>query len=80
MLALRIAKYYEDRRLDKELILKLARGTYIQDSHNMIFKWSAGLAKTFFANVFVSLELDELTLAKLTVDGNYRKYIEKLIC
>ncbi|WP_232510215.1 ATP-binding protein [Paenibacillus crassostreae] len=29
-------EYHEDRRLDKGLILKLASGTYIQESHNII--------------------------------------------
>lgn len=85
-------EYYEDRRLDKELILKLASGTYIQDSHNIILKGPTGSGKSFLATAFgvsacrqfynvkyIRLPelLDELTLAKLAADGSYRKGIKK---
>jgi DNA replication protein DnaC len=85
-------EYYEDRRLDKALILKLASGTYIQDSHNIILKGPTGSGKSFLASAFgvsacrqfykvkyIRLPelLDELSLAKLAVDGSYRKLIKK---
>lgn len=85
-------EYYEDRRLDKELILKLASSTYIQDSHNIILKGPTGSGKSFLATAFgvsayrqfynvkyIRLPelLDELTLAKLAADGCYRKCIKK---
>jgi DNA replication protein DnaC len=85
-------EYHEDRRLDRELILKLASGTYIQDSHNIILKGPTGSGKSFLATAFgvsacrqfynvkyIRLPelLDELTLAKLAADGSYRKSIKK---
>src|SRR5699024_6296386 len=35
-------EYHADRRLDKDLILKLARGTYIHHAHNIILKGPTG--------------------------------------
>lgn len=85
-------EYYEDRKLDKQLILKLASGLYIQDSHNIILKGPTGSGKSFLATAFgvsacrqfynvkyIRLPelLDELTLAKLAADGSYRKCIKK---
>ncbi|WP_453991575.1 IS21-like element helper ATPase IstB [Bacillus nitroreducens] len=85
-------EYYEDRRLDRDLILKLASGTYIQDSHNIILKGPTGSGKSFLASAFgvsacrqfykvkyIRLPelLDELSLAKLAADGSYRKLIKK---
>jgi DNA replication protein DnaC len=85
-------EYHEDRRLDKALILKLASGTYIHDSHNIILKGPTGSGKSFLATAFgisacrqlynvkyIRLPelLDELTLAKLAADGSYRKGIKK---
>jgi DNA replication protein DnaC len=85
-------EYHEDRRLDKELILKLASGTYIRDSHNIILKGPTGSGESFLATAFgvsacrqfynvkyIRLPelLDELTLAKLAADGSYRKGIKK---
>lgn len=85
-------EYYEDRRLDKSLILKLASGTYIHDSHNIILKGPTGSGKSFLATAFgvsacrqfynvkyIRLPelLDELTLSKLAADGSYRKGIKK---
>lgn len=85
-------EYYEDRKLDKELILKLASGIYIQESHNIILKGPTGSGKSFLATAFgvsacrqfynvkyIRLPelLDELTLAKLAADGSYRKCIRK---
>lgn len=85
-------EYYEDRMLDKEFILKLASGIYIQDSHNIILKGPTGSGKSFLASAFgvsacrqfykvkyIRLPelLDELSLAKLAADGSYRKLIKK---
>lgn len=85
-------EYHEDRKLDKELILKLASGLYIQDYHNVILKGPTGSGKSFLASAFgvaacrqfykvkyIRLPelLDELTLAKLAADGSYRKLIKK---
>lgn len=85
-------EYYEDRRLDKNLILKLANGVYIQDYHNIILKGPTGSGKSFIATAFgvsacrqfykvkyIRLPelLDELLLAKLSADGSYRKLIKK---
>lgn len=73
-------EYHEDRRLDKELILKLASGSYIHDSHNIILKGPTGSGKSYLASAFgvaacrqfykvkyIRLPelLDELSLAKL---------------
>ena len=85
-------EYFEDRKLKKELILKLASGLYIQDHHNIILKGPTGSGKTFMACAFgisacrqfynvkyIRLPelLDELSLAKLAADGSYRKLIKK---
>lgn len=86
-------EYHEDRKLDKELILKLASGLYIQDNHNIVLKGPTGSGKSYLASAFgvsacrqfykvkyIRLPelLDELTLAKLAADGSYGSY-RKLI-
>src|SRR5690625_4110841 len=43
-------EYHEDRKLDKELILKLASGLYIQDYHNIILKGPTGSGRSFLAS------------------------------
>ena len=85
-------EYYEDRKLDKDLILKLASGAYILDSHNIVLKGPTGSGKSYLSSAFgisacrqfhtvkyIRLPelLDELTLAKLAADGSYRKLIKK---
>jgi len=85
-------EYYEDRRLDKEMILKISSGNYISDKHNVILKGPTGSGKSFLASAFgvsacrqlnkvkyIRLPelLDELSLAKLAADGSYRRYIKK---
>ncbi|MFD1039399.1 IS21-like element helper ATPase IstB [Virgibacillus byunsanensis] len=84
-------EYHEDRRLNKEMILKLASCNYIQDSHNIILKGATGSGKSYIASAFgvaacrqfykvkyIRLPelLDELSLAKLAADGSYRKSIK----
>ena len=85
-------EYFDDRKLKKDLILKLASGLYIENDHNIILKGPTGSGKTFMACAFgvsacrqhykvkyVRLPelLDELSLAKLAADGSYRKLIKK---
>lgn len=85
-------EYHEDRRLDKDLILKLASGSYILDSHNIVLKGPTGSGKSFLASAFgvsacrqlykvkyIRLPelLDELSLAKLAAYGSYRRCIKK---
>ena len=85
-------EYFDDRKLKKEFILKLASGLYIQEQHNIVLKGPTGSGKTFmgcafgvsacrqFYNVkYIRLPelLDELSLAKLAADGSYRKLIKK---
>lgn len=85
-------EYHEDRKLNKEFILKLASGIYIQDYHNVVLKGPTGSGKSYLASAlgvaacrqfykvkYIRLPelLDELTLAKLAADGSYRKLIKK---
>jgi DNA replication protein DnaC len=85
-------EYHADRRLNKELILKLAGGSYILNGHNIILKGPTGSGKTYLATAlgisacrqsfkvkYIRLPelLDELTLAKLAADGSYRRLIKK---
>lgn len=85
-------EYYDDRKLDKPLILKLANGDYIQNGHNIILKGPTGSGKSFMASAFgvsacrqfytvkycrLPELLDELMLAKLAQDGSYRKRLTK---
>src|SRR5699024_707184 len=76
-------EYHADCRLDKDLILKLASGTYIHHAHNIILKGPTGSGKTFLGTAFgisacrqlykvkyIRLPelLDELAVAKLAAD------------
>jgi len=85
-------EYYPDRNLDKQLISKLAQGTYIDNHHNIILMGASGNGKTWIANAFgiqacrqfrkvkyIRLPelIDELALAKYEADGSYRKLIKK---
>ena len=85
-------EYFDDRKLKKDQILKLASGLYIENHHNIILKGPTGSGKTYMACAFgvsacrqhykvkyVRLPelLDELSLAKLAADGSYRKLIKK---
>ena len=85
-------EYHADRRLDKELIVKLSSGVYIEQHHNVIFMGASGNGKTFLANAlgvqacrqrfkvkYIRLPelIDELALAKHAADGSYRKLIKK---
>lgn len=84
--------YYPDRRLDKELILKLRMGTYLEEHHNIILMGASGNGKTWLSNAFgieacrqgykvryIRLPelLDELTIAKNEADGSFRKLLNR---
>jgi len=81
-----------DRKLDKQLILELASGNYIQKHLNIILMGASGNGKTWIANAFgvhacrqfykvkyIRLPelLDELAVAKHEADGSFRKLIQK---
>ena len=85
-------EYHTDRNLDKNLILKLASGIYLEDPHNLILMGASGNGKTYIANAFgmqacrqhynvkyIRLPelLDELTISKNQADGSFRKIINK---
>ena len=85
-------EYHSDRKLNKQLILELASGNYIQRHHNIILMGASGNGKTWIANAFgvqacrqfynvkyIRLPelLDELTVAKYEADGSFRKLIQK---
>src|SRR5690625_1323789 len=85
-------EYHPDRRLDKNLILELATGNYIQNHHNIILMGASGNGKTWISNAFgiqacrqfykvkyIRLPelLDELAVAKYEADGSFRKLIQK---
>lgn len=85
-------EYHADRRLDKDLIVKLSSGVYIEQHHNVIFMGASGNGKSFLANAlgvqacrqrfkvkYIRLPelIDELALAKHAADGSYRKLIKK---
>ena len=85
-------EYHPDRNLDKNLILKLASGTYLEEHHNIILMGASGNGKTYIANAFgiqacrqyynvkyIRLPelLDELTISKNQADGSFRKIINK---
>ena len=85
-------EYHTDRNLDKNLILKLASGIYLEDHHNLILMGASGNGKTYIANAFgmqacrqhynvkyIRLPelLDELTISKNQADGSFRKIINK---
>lgn len=82
-------EYYPDRKLNKELIIQLAVGKYIEDKHNVIIMGASGAGKTFigcalgvaacrqlFTVKYVRLPelLTDLAIAR--GDGLYKKMIE----
>src|SRR5699024_3436436 len=85
-------EYHSDRNLDKNLILELATGNYIQNNHNIILMGASGNGKTWISNAFgvhacrqfykvkyIRLPelLDELAVAKYEADGSFRKINQK---
>ena len=90
--AVELIEYHADRKLDKQLILELASGTYLQKHHNIILMGASGNGKTWISNAFgiqacrqfykvkyIRLPelLDELAVAKHEADGSFRKLIQK---
>ncbi|WP_288691849.1 ATP-binding protein [uncultured Gemmiger sp.] len=45
-------EYYEDRKLDKTQILRLATCKYIDEGHHVILKGASGNGKTYIACAF----------------------------
>ena len=85
-------EYHPDRKLDKNLILELASGNYIEKGLNIILMGASGNGKTWISNAFgtqacrqyykvryVRLPelLDEFALARNEADGSFRKLINK---
>lgn len=81
-------EYHPDRNLDKNQILELATGNYLQNHHNIILMGASGNGKTWISNAFgvhacrqfyIRLPelLDELAVAKYEADGSFRKLIQK---
>lgn len=85
--------YHEDRKLNRELLMKLSAGSYILDGRDIIFKGLSGAGKTWFATAFgvqacrqnkkvqyIRLPnlIEEFKLAKYQADGSYTKLIRKL--
>ncbi len=81
-------EYYEDRKLDKAMIMRLSSCKYIDDQHHIILKGATGAGKTYiacalgnaacrkFKNVrYIRMPelLDELIIAK--AENNFPKVI-----
>lgn len=85
-------EYYPDRHLDKELMIRLSTGKYLEDGINIILMGASGNGKTWIANALgnqacrqfrrvkyirLPVLIDQLKLAKYEADGSYRKFITK---
>ncbi|WP_077325355.1 IS21-like element helper ATPase IstB [Virgibacillus siamensis] len=85
--------YDSDRKLDKELLMKLSTGDYILDGRDIVFKGVSGAGKTWLATAFgvqvcrqyykvqytrLPDFLEEFKVAKYQADGSYLKLIKKL--
>lgn len=83
--------YHADRHLDRDLIQRLATGTYLENKQNIILMGASGNGKTWIANAFgvqacrqfkrvkyIRLPelIDELKIAKRDGSGPYRKIIK----
>ncbi|MDT2767444.1 ATP-binding protein [Globicatella sulfidifaciens] len=84
-------RYHADRHLDRDLIQRLAIGTYLENKQNIILIGASGNGKTWIANAFgiqacrqfkrvkyIRLPelIDELKIAKRDGSGPYRKIIK----
>jgi DNA replication protein DnaC len=84
--------YLPDRKLDRNLIQRLATGTYIQERHNVIMMGASGNGKTWLATAlgieachqfhkvkYVRLPelIDDLIVAKHEANGDFHKIIER---
>lgn len=85
--------YDPDRKLDKDLLMKLSTGDYILEGRNIIFKGVSGAGKTWLATAFgvqacrqyyqvkytrLPDLLEELKVAKYQADGSYSKLLKTL--
>lgn len=85
-------EYFEDRRLPKDEILRLASGLYLENKNNIILMGATGAGKTYLACAFgiaacrqfykvqyVRLPelLDEFKIAKNQPDDSYKKLMRK---
>lgn len=85
--------YDSDRKLDKNLLMKLSTGDYILEGRNIVFKGVSGAGKTWLATAFgvqacrqyyqvkytrLPDLLEEFKVAKYQADGSYSKLIKKL--
>lgn len=84
-------EYLPERKLDKNMILRLASCTYIQEAHNIILLGATGAGKTYLAcalgiaanrNFYTSkyIRLPDL-LVEIEMsrwNGIYREYMKKL--
>lgn len=83
-------EYYPDRKLDKELIIRLSSCNYIHENHNIIIKGPSGAGKTYVACAFAIAAcrkhyrvkyvrlpdlLDELSIAR--GEGVFRKVMKQ---
>lgn len=86
--------YDSDRKLNKDLLMKLSTGNYIAEGRDIIFKGISGAGKTwlaiaygvqacrqFFKVKYVRLPdlLEEFKVATYQADGSYTKLMKRLI-
>ncbi|BDR59715.1 ATP-binding protein [Xylocopilactobacillus apicola] len=84
--------YSPERKINQNLIAKLASGTYLKDKHDVIIMGAAGSGKTWLSTAlgmeackqfkrvkYLRLPeiLDELAVAKHESNGDFRKIIER---
>lgn len=82
--------YDPDRKLNKDLLAKLATGDYITEGRNILFKGVSGAGKTWLATAFgvqacryffkvnytrLPDLLEEFKVAKYKADGSYSKLV-----
>ncbi|SFM18554.1 IS21-like element helper ATPase IstB [Salibacterium qingdaonense] len=86
--------YYEDRKLDEHLLLRLAAGNYLLDGRNVILKGVSGSGKTWIATAlgvqacrqFFQVQytrlpdlLESFKVAKYQQNDSYVKLMKKLL-
>lgn len=86
--------YDSDRKLNKDLLMKLSTGDYIADGRDIVFKGVSGAGKTWLATAYgvqacrqyykvnytrLPDLLEEFKIAKYQADGSYSKLMKKLM-
>jgi len=86
--------YDADRKLNKDLLMKLSTGNYIAEGRDVVFKGVSGAGKTWLATAygvqacrqFYKVKyarlpdlLEEFKVATYQADGSYTKLMKKLI-